>query len=321
MLHKRLAASAVILTALGILLHFDFHHPLMGVGGLLLLPLLLVIALMATTELGEMLIRGGLELRLKHVVISVALVHGLTFIPSLMDAFGSLGYPDDCPVGRVGWIGVGSVLAMCWLFFVEMKHFKEPGGAIQRLANGMLVVGYTGTAMSFLTVLRTLQISETGYDSAWGMCAIISVIVITKCGDSGAYFTGKSVGKHKMSPILSPKKTIEGAIGAFVCGMGAAIAFGRWVVPAILAMVADGDVAETSAEVGPLWAWALYGLVITAAGMVGDLAESLIKRDSQVKDSSSWVPGLGGVLDIMDSITFSLVPAYLFWVSNWLTGS
>jgi phosphatidate cytidylyltransferase len=268
-----------------------------------------------------MLIRGGLELRLKHVVISVALVHGLTFIPSLMDAFGYLGYPDDCPVGRVGWIGVGSVLAMCWLFFVEMKHFKEPGGAIQRLANGMLVVGYTGTAMSFLTVLRTLQISETGYDSAWGMCAIISVIVITKCGDSGAYFTGKSVGKHKMSPILSPKKTIEGAIGAFVCGMGAAIAFGRWVVPAILAMVADGDVAETSAEVGPLWAWALYGLVITAAGMVGDLAESLIKRDSQVKDSSSWVPGLGGVLDIMDSITFSLVPAYLFWVSNWLTGS
>ena len=103
--------------------------------------------------------------------------------------------------------------------------------------------------------------------------------------------------------------------------MGAAIAFGKWVVPAILAMVADGDVAETSAEVGPLWAWALYGLVITAAGMVGDLAESLIKRDSQVKDSSSWVPGLGGVLDIMDSITFSLVPAYLFWVSNWLTGS
>ena len=153
------------------------------------------------------------------------------------------------------------------------------------------------------------------------MCAIISVIVITKCGDSGAYFTGKSVGKHKMSPILSPKKTIEGAIGAFVCGMGAAIAFGKWVVPAILAMVADGDVAETPAEVGPLWAWALYGLVITAAGMVGDLAESLIKRDSQVKDSSSWVPGLGGVLDIMDSITFSLVPAYLFWVSNWLTGS
>ena len=321
MLHKRLAASAVILTALGILLHFDFHHPLMGVGGLLLLPLLLVIALMATTELGEMLIKGGLELRLKHVLISVALVHCLTFLPSLMDAFSSSGYPNDCPVGRVGWIGVGSVLAMCWLFFVEMKHFKEPGGAIQRLANGMLVVAYTGTAMSFLTVLRTLRVSETGYDAAWGMCAIISVIVITKCGDSGAYFTGKSVGKHKMSPILSPKKTIEGAVGAFVCGMGAAIAFGRWVVPAILAMVVDVDVAGSSAEVGPMWAWALYGLVITAAGMVGDLAESLIKRDSQVKDSSSWVPGLGGVLDIMDSITFSLVPAYLFWISNWLTVS
>lgn len=318
MLHKRLAASAVILTALGILLHFDFHHPLLGVGGLLLLPLLLAIALMATAELGEMFLKGGLTLRLKHVMFSVALVHLLTFIPPLMDAFATQGYPVDCPIGRVGWIGIGIVLAMCWLFLVEMRAFKEPGGAIQRLANSMLVVMYTGAAMSFLTILRTLQIGDSEFHSAWGMCAIISVIVITKCGDSGAYFTGKSIGKHKMSPILSPKKTIEGAVGAFVCGMAAAVAFGTWLVPAILAMVSDSTEAVTT---GPLWAWALYGFVITAAGMVGDLAESLIKRDTQVKDSSTWVPGLGGVLDIMDSITFSLVPTYLFWVSGWLTGN
>ena len=330
MLHKRLAASAVILTFLGILLHFDFHHPLMGVGGLLLLPLLLLIALLATAELGEMLIKGGLDLRLKHVLFGVALVHVLTFIPALMDAFSVSGYPEDCPVGRVGWIGVGSVLAMCWLFLIEMRHFKEPGGSVQRLANGMLIVGYTGTAMSFLTILRTLQIGDAGYESAWGMCAIISVIVITKCGDSGAYFTGKTIGKHKMSPILSPKKTIEGAMGAFVCGMAAAVVFGKWLVPSILSMVEtsetigsveSGVVSDITAHSGAVWAWAMYGLVITAAGMVGDLAESLIKRDTQVKDSSTWVPGLGGVLDIMDSITFSLVPAYLFWVSNWLIGS
>ena len=330
MLHKRLAASAVILTFLGILLHFDFHEPLMGVGGLLLLPLLLVIALLATAELGEMFIKGGLDLRLKHVLFSVALVHILTFIPPLMDAFSDTGYPIDCPVGRVGWIGVGSVLAMCWLFLIEMYQFKEPGGAVQRLANGMLVVSYTGTAMSFLTILRTLQIGESGYESAWGMCAIVSVIVITKCGDSGAYFTGKSIGKHKMSPILSPKKTIEGAIGAFVCGMAAAVVFGKWLVPSILSLVESSEMTGAleagasggiSSQSGPVWAWAMYGLVITAAGMVGDLAESLIKRDTQVKDSSTWVPGLGGVLDIMDSITFSLVPAYLFWISTWLTGS
>ncbi len=319
MLHQRLAASAVLLTLLGILLHFDFHHPLFGVGGLLLLPLLLVISLLATAELGEMLIKGGLELRLKHVLFSVALVHLLTFIPSLMDAFSASGYPEDCPVGRVGWVGVATVLAMCWLFLVEMRNFKEPGGAIARLANGMLVVVYTGTMMSFLTILRTIQVGDEGLASAWGMLALISVIVITKCGDSGAYFTGKSMGKHKMAPILSPKKTVEGALGAFVCGMAAAVVFGQWIVPAILKMADTG--ASTDPETGPMWAWALYGLVITAAGMIGDLAESLIKRDAQVKDSSTWIPGLGGVLDIMDSITFSLVPAYLFWISTWLTGS
>ena len=121
-----------------------------------------------------------------------------------------------------------------------------------------------------------------------------------------------------MAPILSPKKTIEGAVGAFLSGMGASIAFGHWVVPAILSIATE---TEMAISVGPVWAWALYGLVITLAGMIGDLAESLIKRDSQVKDSSAWVPGLGGVLDIMDSVTFSLVPAYLFWISTWLTGS
>ena len=174
--------------------------------------------------------------------------------------------------------------------------------------------------MSFLTILRTLQIGDAVFESAWGISAILSVIVITKCGDSGAYFTGKSIGRHKMSPILSPKKTVEGAIGAFVCGMAAAIAFGQWLVPSILSMVPEAQSGAESTS-GSVWAWALYGLVITAAGMVGDLAESLVKRDSQVKDSSTWVPGLGGILDIMDSITFSLVPAYLFWVSTWLTGS
>ena len=101
---------------------------------------------------------------------------------------------------------------------------------------------------------------------------------------------------------------MEGACGAFLAGLAAAVVVGNWLAPALVQMD-QGDIV-------PIEAWAIYGALITATGMFGDLAESLIKRDMQQKDSSSWLPGLGGVLDILDSITLSAVPAYLFWVSG-----
>ena len=109
-----------------------------------------------------------------------------------------------------------------------------------------------------------------------------------------------------MAPKLSPGKTVEGAIGAIVGGC-----LGAWLFFEVLAPKAVPAISDLA-----VWKWLVYAIVLTITGMLGDLAESLIKRDMQTKDSSSWLPGLGGILDVMDSITLSAVPAYLCWVSG-----
>ena len=110
-----------------------------------------------------------------------------------------------------------------------------------------------------------------------------------------------------MAPVLSPGKTVEGAVGALLAAcLGACVCY-AFVVPAIVGK---------EAERGPLWGWLLFGLVVAIAGMIGDLAESLLKRDAGRKDSSRWLPGLGGVLDILDSIVFAAAPAYFYFASG-----
>ena len=105
-----------------------------------------------------------------------------------------------------------------------------------------------------------------------------------------------------MAPLISPGKTIEGALGAlcFAC-------LASWIM---ICRVLP------RANPGPWWGWIAFGLLVGAAGMVGDLAESLLKRDVGRKDSSNWLPGFGGVLDIVDSLLLSAPVAWFCWASG-----
>jgi phosphatidate cytidylyltransferase len=122
-------------------------------------------------------------------------------------------------------------------------------------------------------------------------------IFVPKGCDIGAYFTGRLLGRHHMTPLLSPKKTWEGAAGGMVASVAIAIGINRLgpVLPLGLA-----------GEIG-------FGATVGAAGMLGDLAESLIKRDCQKKDASQAVPGFGGMLDVVDSVVFAAPVAY-WWL-------
>ncbi len=120
----------------------------------------------------------------------------------------------------------------------------------------------------------------------WGIGALASLVIVAKMGDTGAYFVGRAIGRHKMSPVLSPKKTIEGAVGALVFSLAASWATFRWLVPA--------TAVEPAGEAGLGPNWIVYGVAVCVAGIVGDLAESLIKRDTGVKDSGANIPGLAG---------------------------
>jgi phosphatidate cytidylyltransferase len=110
-----------------------------------------------------------------------------------------------------------------------------------------------------------------------------------------------------MSPVLSPKKTIEGAVGGIAAACLGAWICRAWIVP---------NLVGASQSRGTVLGWMVYALVLAVAGMLGDLAESLLKRDAQRKDSSSWLPGLGGVLDVLDSLVFAAAPAYACWVGG-----
>jgi phosphatidate cytidylyltransferase len=120
-------------------------------------------------------------------------------------------------------------------------------------------------------------------------------VLVTKITDTGAYTFGRLFGRTKMAPVLSPGKTVEGAVGGIVTACLTSYLFFQFAVPQI---IADAKV--------PWYAPLIYGVVVAVAGMVGDLAESLFKRDMG--------PGLGGILDIIDSILVAGPAAFACWV-------
>ena len=128
-----------------------------------------------------------------------------------------------------------------------------------------------------------------------GPWAILTFILVVKCSDIGAYTFGKLFGKHKLSPRVSPGKTWEGLAGAVVVAAAASIAF------------------AVALDIMKLWLAPVFGACMAVIGQLSDLAESMLKRDAQQKDSSNRVPGFGGILDVVDSLLFAAPVAYVFF--------
>ena len=124
--------------------------------------------------------------------------------------------------------------------------------------------------------------------------------------DAGAYFVGKRLGRRKMAPGLSPGKTVEGLVGGVVSAIATAGLF------FLLAERLGGIVVQSWVAVFG------YGLTLSLVGVFGDLCESLFKRDMNTKDSSGWLPGLGGIMDTADSILFTAPVAFLWWTTGLL---
>jgi phosphatidate cytidylyltransferase len=154
------------------------------------------------------------------------------------------------------------------------------------MALAVWLLAYLGLLPSFLAQLRWV-----GPTLAHSTAALMLTIFVPKCCDIGAYFTGRLIGKYKMTPVLSPKKTWEGAAGGLTAAALAAVLLDRLGPAAVLWENVAIEVA--------------FGVTVGIAGMLGDLAESLVKRDCQQKDASQAVPGYGGVLDVVDAIVFA----------------
>lgn len=221
-------------------------------------------------------------------------------LPTFAPAF-YLPYPETCSIGRLGFPLVGLAAATFFAFVTEMRRFEGPGKSTLRVALSALCFAVLGVPFAFFVLLRLF------HENAWGMMALVSLILVVKAADSGAYFTGRFFGRTKMAPVLSPKKTWEGAAGGVAAG-----ALSSW---AFFAIAAPFLLTESQISGGELqWLRCLaYGVVLAVAGLIGDLAESLIKRDLGSKDSGRGLPGMGGVWDVIDSPLGAAPVAYLCW--------
>jgi phosphatidate cytidylyltransferase len=169
--------------------------------------------------------------------------------------------------------------------------------ATRRIAATVLAMCYIGIPLGALGQLRHLG------SNGFGLWALLSVLVIPKVSDAGAYFVGRTWGRHKLIPRLSPGKTVEGAVGALVFGVLGAFLMVYGVAPGLFGL---NHPLTWLTTIG-------YGLWISVAGMLGDLTESMFKRDARIKDSGGWLPGLGGMLDVVDSVLAASLAAYVFW--------
>jgi len=167
---------------------------------------------------------------------------------------------------------------------------KDNKNAIIGISTTMFGVFYVSWLFSFLIKIRML-LPEAG-----GVKLLGFILLITKSGDIGALLIGGWLGKHPLFPRISPNKSVEGSMGSFLFSMSIAVAF-AWLLPA-------GRF--------PLWQVALMGAFFGGIGQIGDLSESLIKRDCNIKDSGKLLPGMGGVLDVIDSLLFSAPAFYLY---------
>lgn len=181
-------------------------------------------------------------------------------------------------------IGTPLVLVATLVFYLFRHHVNEV--VLSQVAATVFTVLYTGLLLSFLGLIRDLPSG-----ASW----LLLVLASTFGADTGAYLVGRTVGRHKLAPHVSPGKTIEGLIGGMAMSVVAALIC-RMLIPGVLTV---GDC---------FW----VGLAVGFIGPLGDLSESMLKRSVGVKDSGSLIPGHGGLLDRIDALLFTAPFVYYY---------
>lgn len=177
------------------------------------------------------------------------------------------------------------VIALLFLILMQFRRRKNIGVVID-ISTTLFGILYIAWFFSFL--IKIIYLPN-------GMSLLATILLITKLGDTGAYLIGMRFGKTPLLPRISPKKTVEGSIGGVLFSVLGALICKNFLDFSYLHLV-------------------VLGVVFGILGQLGDLSESLIKRDCQVKDSGGILPGMGGILDEIDSLLFT-APVFYFYIS------
>ena len=218
------------------------------------------------------------------VIGTVAMISGSWFFYRQTNRL-ELSYDFDILIMLVFALGV---------FIRQVPQKLNPAG-IETMAVTLFGLIYVAWLGNFIT---RINFADTN-----GRYFVMLLVVVTKFTDMGAYIIGSTLGRHKMIPRISPKKTWEGTIGGIAFAVGGAVMCLYWPHQLSAGILASG--------MNLTHALAL-GLLLGTAAVIGDLAESLIKREANVKDSSTILPGHGGALDMLDSFLFTAPLLYVY---------
>ena len=264
--------------------------------------------------------------------LSVFLVGGIVMLLNIVGLLEFYGMVEESSLPRFKWLGLAGGVTLVGTQFVYLSglakaQLGEPtmGGAAElelgvfavlllallvrrvfahpapplfsMVGHTMLGVLYVSWLLGFLLKIYFIA-TPTGAGFDPGYC-LLFFILATKCSDIGAFLLGSMIGRHKMIPKVSPAKTWEGLVGAILLSTTAAMLMAHYWGAAKL----GGMTPLHAAALGPL---------LGIGAVLGDLVESVLKRDSGVKDSGSFFPGIGGILDLLDSLLFNAPLMFLY---------
>jgi phosphatidate cytidylyltransferase len=258
-----------------------------GLGGVGLLALLLIVLPPATLELATLFTAKHLQ---PYRWIAAA-GSGSLVAHAFLTQFARF---EDVAASTLAFIIVFVML----LAALRRAWVRQTQEAIAHMAGTVLATMYLGGLGWFLMALRVKHSGQPAGFHGTTM-VILMILLVVKFTDIGAFFGGRAMGKHKLIPWLSPGKTWEGLF----FGVGTAAVVGmvcaRWIGAPDYKLL--------------WWQGLIFGAVIGGVGQLGDLLESLMKRDAEVKDSGSVIPGFGGILDVIDSPLLAAPFAYLLF--------
>lgn len=297
MLKHRLLMSAFLIPLTVGLFVWDHH---LGESAPILLLLVMAIAARCTWELVTLARTAGFQPNLALTLVASWSLLVLVWGPHLAGASWSSGPLGDL-FGMFGVVAVVLVVNAVFRFPLDQpasQHVSQSnvGREIATLSLELFGVVYVGAFLA-----TTSQLRWSGKSS--GYFALGALVVAAKTGDIGAYTVGRLIGGPKMTPKLSPGKTWSGGVGHLVASGICSVGWLCWLGPMISSQWQPWSVVPAT----------IFGVVVGFAGLIGDLAESLIKRDVGVKDAPAFLPGFGGLLDLMDSILLAGPVAYGMW--------
>jgi len=258
--------------------------------------LLTLLGLFGVWEYFQMTQKGGMPSQPKWGI----LVCGIYLVTLAI----VLGRPEDGGHAALDSLLEIDVAFLCVIvmggFLWQLRRPIDGKNTVTEVAVTALGFVYVAVLFSFLLRLSFLPESGGAVPGAW---LVIWLVVVTKFADMGAYITGSLIGKHKMIPHISPGKTWQ--------GFGGGLAFSL-IAGCGLYALKQGELADLRG-----WPWVIgLSLVLSFLAIVGDLAESVLKRSIGVKDSGNTLPGIGGALDLIDSLCYTA--PVLYFVLRWM---